>query len=62
MSAPVNLILTTFSGDFNHDGTVDAADYLVWRDGLGSADTLEDYADRKVHFGLNRQRRGYCRP
>ena len=38
---------TTFSGDFNHDGTVDAADYTVWRDGLGSAYTLEDYADWK---------------
>ena len=24
-------------GDFNHDGTVDAADYVVWRKGVGVA-------------------------
>jgi hypothetical protein len=38
-------------GDFNHDGTVDAADYTVWRDGLGGAFVLEDYAVWKAHFG-----------
>ncbi|MGI9455656.1 MAG: DUF1559 domain-containing protein, partial [Aeoliella sp.] len=37
---------TTFSvsivlpGDYNLDGKVDAADYMVWRDSLGSATTL----------------------
>jgi hypothetical protein len=28
-------------GDFNHDGTVDAADYVVWRKSLGSASDFE---------------------
>ena len=39
------------TGDFNHDGTVDAADYTVWRDGLGNAYTLEYYIAWKSHFG-----------
>ncbi len=26
----------SFTGDYNHDGTVDAADYTLWRDQLGS--------------------------
>lgn len=38
-------------GDFNGDGTVDAADYTVWRDGLGSHYTQEDYDDWKANFG-----------
>jgi hypothetical protein len=28
--------LTAISGDYNHDGHVNAADYTVWRDTLGS--------------------------
>jgi len=28
---------TGLTGDFNHDGRVDAADYTVWRDSAGSA-------------------------
>ena len=38
-------------GDFNGNGTVDAADYTVWRDGLGSTYTPEDYDVWKAHFG-----------
>jgi hypothetical protein len=38
-------------GDFNHDGFVDAADYTVWRDGLGSRYTLADYDTWRAHFG-----------
>jgi hypothetical protein len=38
-------------GDFNHDRTVDAADYTVWRDGLGSGFTPDDYQLWKDHFG-----------
>jgi hypothetical protein len=38
-------------GDLNHDGTVDAADYTVWRDGLGSRYTLDDYSVWKANFG-----------
>lgn len=39
------------AGDFNHDNKVDAADYTVWRDGLGSTYTLADYDTWKSHFG-----------
>jgi hypothetical protein len=52
-------------GDFNADGTVDAADYSVWRDAVGAADDSSlhhrgdglpgvdggDYAIWKLHFG-----------
>lgn len=36
--------LASMPGDFNFDGSVDAADYTVWRDGLGSIYSSEDYA------------------
>ena len=53
-----------FSGDFNNDDVVDAADYTVWRDNLGSNVTLpndltpgtvtvDDYNDWKAHFGAS---------
>jgi hypothetical protein len=38
----------SLAGDFNHDGTVDAADYSVWRDTHG---TPEQYRLWKTHFG-----------
>jgi hypothetical protein len=53
-------------GDFNNDGMVNLADYTVWRDNLGSADTVlpagstddgsglvdaGDYATWKANFG-----------
>ena len=38
-------------GDFNEDGFVDAADYSVWRDGLNSIYTMDDYNVWKSHFG-----------
>jgi hypothetical protein len=48
-------------GDYNNDGLVDAADYSVWRDNLGSPISLpnddtagvgdDDYARWKTHFG-----------
>lgn len=40
-------------GDYNDDGVVDAADYTVWRDGLGSDYEMNDYADWKNNFGEN---------
>jgi hypothetical protein len=38
-------------GDFNEDGFVDAADYTVWRNGLGSLYDESDYEDWKTNFG-----------
>lgn len=32
------VVAAGIDGDFNNDGTVDAADYTVWRDNLGSPD------------------------
>ena len=38
-------------GDFNQDGLVDTADYVVWRNGLGSTYTQDDYDVWRTHFG-----------
>jgi hypothetical protein len=38
-------------GDFNRDGRVDAADYVVWRNGLGSTHTQADYNVWRANFG-----------
>ena len=39
------------SGDFNHSDTVDAADYTVWRNGLGADFAPDGYLVWKNHFG-----------
>jgi hypothetical protein len=38
-------------GDYNQDGTVDAADYVVWRKGLGATYTQTDYDVWHANFG-----------
>jgi hypothetical protein len=38
-------------GDLNSDGTVDTADYVVWRKGLGTTYTAAGYDDWRAHFG-----------
>jgi hypothetical protein len=38
-------------GDFNVDGRVDAADYVVWRKGLGTIYTSSDINMWRAHFG-----------
>jgi hypothetical protein len=38
-------------GDFNGDGVVDLADYVVWRKGLGTTYTPDDYDDWRASFG-----------
>jgi hypothetical protein len=39
-------------GDFNHDGTVDAADYIVWRKGFETGTYMQtDYDLWRAHFG-----------
>jgi hypothetical protein len=39
---------TTLAGDFNHDGVVDVADYVVWRKSGSAAD---DYNTWRANFG-----------
>ena len=43
--------LPGFPGDFNGNGTVDAADYVVWRKGLGTTYTPDDYNVWLTNFG-----------
>jgi hypothetical protein len=38
-------------GDYNHDGTVDAADYVVWRKGVNVASTPDNYNLWRANFG-----------
>ena len=38
-------------GDYSGDGVVDASDYVVWRDGLGTTYKPSDYDVWKAHFG-----------
>ena len=38
-------------GDFNHNGTVEAADYAVWRKGMGSTYTAADYTTWRANYG-----------
>jgi hypothetical protein len=56
--------LTFIPGDFNQNGTVDSADYSVWRDRLGMASsigdanfdgmvTVADYTIWKSNFGAS---------
>ncbi len=40
-------------GDYNNNGVVDAADYVVWRKGLGTTYTQNDYNVWRAHFGLS---------
>ncbi|MEN1680961.1 MAG: PEP-CTERM sorting domain-containing protein [Planctomycetota bacterium] len=40
-------------GDYNGDGSVDAADYTVWRDGLSPLDSIEGYNVWRSNFGLS---------
>lgn len=39
------------AGDFNDDGQVDARDYTVWRDGLGTLYTPAQYEVWRTNFG-----------
>ncbi len=42
---------TALIGDYNHNGIVDAADYVTWRKGLGTTYTQSDYDVWRAHFG-----------
>lgn len=45
------LLGTPLPGDFNGDGGVTAADYTVWRDGLGTLYTAQVYAEWRAAYG-----------
>jgi len=45
------LDLFRLPGDFNHDNLVDAADYITWRNGVGTAYIPNDYDVWRAHFG-----------
>lgn len=45
---------TEFAADGNGDGTVDAADYTVWRDHLGDLAVLGAVTDTEVRFGVDK--------
>lgn len=67
---PTLVVEYAFAGDYNDDGLVDAADYIVWRKWSGSAATLpnetetpgevtaEDFGVWKTHFGTTRENHG----
>jgi phospholipase/lecithinase/hemolysin len=46
-------LLLSLPGDFNHDGMVDAADYVVWREGLGTTHTPQEYDEWRMNFGMS---------
>jgi hypothetical protein len=43
--------ISDLPGDFNHDSTVDAADYIVWRKNPGGIYTSNDYNIWRANFG-----------
>ncbi|MEX0613719.1 MAG: PEP-CTERM sorting domain-containing protein [Pirellulales bacterium] len=47
----VRVVSSGLPGDFNQDGAVDAADYVVWRKGLGTTYTQDDYNIWQANFG-----------
>jgi hypothetical protein len=48
---PLALPPATLLGDYNGDGIVNAADYVEWRNGLGTAFNQTDYDVWRAHFG-----------
>ncbi|MGL4512965.1 MAG: hypothetical protein ACRCT8_07715, partial [Lacipirellulaceae bacterium] len=50
----VAYLFAPLPGDYNSDGFVNAADYTVWRDGLGSAFTAADYDVWSDNYGASR--------
>ncbi len=49
--ATIVLVPDSLAGDFTRDGVVDAADYVVWRKGLGTDYTQDDYDAWRANFG-----------
>jgi hypothetical protein len=44
-------LIAVLGGDFNRDRRVDAADYVVWRKGLGPTYSFDDYDVWRANFG-----------
>jgi T5SS/PEP-CTERM-associated repeat protein len=51
LTGELSVSATALAGDFNHNGVVDGADYVVWRKGLGTAYTQADYGVWRANFG-----------
>jgi hypothetical protein len=51
--APFQIVaeLPELAGDFNQDGAADAADYVIWRNGLGTTYIQEEYDIWRADFG-----------
>jgi hypothetical protein len=47
----INSVAASIPGDFNNDRTVNASDYVVWRNGLGTTHTQADYNTWRANFG-----------
>jgi fibronectin-binding autotransporter adhesin len=51
MNGLLSVVSVGLPGDYNNNGVVDAADYVVWRKGLGTTYTQSDYNVWRTHFG-----------
>jgi len=51
VNSPMLTISFSLPGDFNQDGKVDAADYVVWRKGFGTTFSITDYNNWRANFG-----------
>jgi hypothetical protein len=47
----LSVVSAGFPGDYNSNGTVDAADYVIWRKNPGSIHTPDDYNTWRTNFG-----------
>ena len=47
----IRVVVPSLPGDFNQNGVVDAADYVMWRNGDSSDDTQAGYDTWRAHFG-----------
>jgi hypothetical protein len=47
----LSIVSAGLPGDFNLNGIVDTADYVVWRNGLGTTYTQTDYDTWRSNFG-----------
>ena len=50
-TASIDVTGVSVAGDFNLNGVVDAADYVVWQKGMGTTYTQSDYNVWRANFG-----------